>query len=76
MKFDNHGIVSETFLWQRWVLLLVAGAIYFTETYYKMHSITMGYTAPTQKYWNYTKINAWQGNEVWTLARKATKLLD
>ena len=33
-------------------LLLVDAAIYFTETYYKMHSITMGYTIPPEKYWN------------------------
>ena len=41
-----------------------------------MHCITMGYTHPPKKYWNYTKINACQGNEVWTLAGKATKFLD
>ena len=76
MTFDNQGIVSETFLRQRWVLLLVDGAIYFTDTYYKMHCITIGCTTPPQKYWNYTKINAWQSHEVWTLVGKAIKLLD
>ena len=48
MNFDNQGIVSETFLWRTWVLLLVDSAIYFTETYYKMHCITMGYTNPSK----------------------------
>ena len=60
MNFDNQGIVSGTFLRQRWVLLLVDGAIYFTEAFYKWHCISMGYTTPPQKYWNYTKINAWE----------------
>ena len=80
MNFDNQGIVSGTFLRQRWVLLLVDGAIYFTETFYKWHCITMGYTTtPPQKYWNYTKINAWEDEEVWTWEEKvgkATKCFD
>ena len=80
MNFDNQGIVSGTFLRQRWVLLLVDGAIYFTETFYKWHCITMGYTTtPPQKYWNYTQINAWEDQEVWTWEEKvgkATKYLD
>ena len=46
MNFDNQGIVWGIFLRQRWVLLLVDGAIYFTETYYKIHCITMGCTIP------------------------------
>ena len=29
-----------------------------------------------QNYWNYTKINAWQAHEAWTLAGKATKLMN
>ena len=33
--------------------------------YTKMHFIIMGYTTPPQKYWNYTKINAWEDHEVW-----------
>ena len=76
MNFDNQGIVSGTFLRQRWVLQFVDGAIYFTETFYKLHCITMGYTTPPQKYWNYTKINAWEDQEVWILVGKATKFLD
>ena len=76
MNFDNKGIVSETFLRQRWVLLLVDGAIYFTETFYKWHCITMRYTTLPQKYWNYTKINACENQEVWTLVGKTTKFLD
>ena len=35
----------------------------------------MGYTAPPQKYWNYAKMNAAEGHEVWTLAGKAKKFL-
>ena len=73
MNFDNQGIVSGTFLRQQWVLFLVDVAIYFTETFYTMHYITMGYTTPPQKYWNYTKLNAWEDHEVWTLVGKATK---
>ena len=46
MNFDNQGIVSGTFLRQMGVLLLVDGTIYFTETCYKMHCITMEYTTP------------------------------
>ena len=38
----------------------------FTQAYCKMHCITVGYTTPAQKYWNYAKINAWEGPEVWT----------
>ena len=76
MNFDNQRIVSGTFLRQRWVLLLVGGAIYFTETFYKWHCITMGYTTSPQKYWNYTRINAWKDQEVWTLVGKAAKCLD
>ena len=64
MNFENLEIVSETFLRQQWVLLLVDGAIYFTETYSKMHWISMGYTTLLQKFWNYTKINAWEDHEV------------
>ena len=75
MTFDNQEIVSGTHLGQRWVLL-VDGAIYFTVTYYKMHSITIGYTTPPQKYWIYTKINAWEDHEVWTLVAKAAKFFD
>ena len=56
MNFDNRGIVSGTF--QGMSSPLVDGAIYFTETFYKMHCITMEYTIPPQKYWNYTEINA------------------
>ena len=76
MNFDNQGIVSETFLRQRWILLWVDGVINFTETYYKMHCITMEYTLPPPKYWNFTKTNFWQGHEVWTLVEKAAKFLD
>ena len=65
MNFDNQGIVSGTFLRQRWVLLLEDGAIYFTETFYKMHCITLGYTTPPQKYWNYTKNKCLRGS--WSL---------
>ena len=64
MNFENLEIVSETFLRQQWVLLLVDGAIYLTETYSKMHWISMGYTTLLQKFWNYTKINAWEDHEV------------
>ena len=74
--FDNQGIVSGIFMRQRWVLLLVDEVIYFTETFYKMHCITMGYTTPAKKYWNYTKTNAWEDHEVWTLLGKATKFSD
>ena len=76
MNFDNQGIVSGTFLWQRWVILLVDGAIYFTETFYKWHCITMRCTTPPQKYGHYTEINAWEDQEVWILVGKATKVLD
>ena len=31
-----------------------------------MDRITMGYSTPAQKYWNYAKINAWEGPKVWT----------
>ena len=41
-----------------------------------MPCITMGYTTPPQKYWNYTKINVSEGHEVWTLVGKARKFLD
>ena len=64
MNFENLEIVSETFLRQQWVLLLVDGAIYLTETYSKMHWISMGYTTLLQKFWNYTKINTWEDHEV------------
>ena len=65
MNLDNQGIVSGTSLGQWWVLLLVDGAIYFTQTFYKWHGITMGYTTtPPQKYWNYTKVNVWEDQEV------------
>ena len=76
MNFDSQGKVLETFLRQRRVILFVDGAIYFTEAFYKMHFITMGYTTLPQKYWNYTEGNAWEDHEVWTLVRKATKFLD
>ena len=36
----------------------------------------MGYTTLPQKYWKYTKINAWEDQEVWTLVGQATTLLD
>ena len=39
-KFKEHFLCRSEFL------LWVAGAIYFTETYYKMHCITMGFTIP------------------------------
>ena len=53
----TRELVSGLFLRQRWDG--VDGEIYFTETYYKMHCSTMGYTTPPKKkYWNYTKINA------------------
>ena len=76
MNFDNQGIVSGTFLRQWWFLLLVDGTIYLTDTYCKMHFTTMGCTTPPQKYLNYTKINLWQGHEIWTLVAKAIKFLD
>ena len=76
MNFDNQGIVSRTFLRQQWVLLLVDEAAYFTATFYKLHYITMGYTTPPKKYWNYTKINAWEDQEVCILVGKARKILD
>ena len=57
MSFDNQGIVSGTFLRQRWVLLVIYKAIYFTETYYKMRCITTRYTTHPQKFSNYPKIN-------------------
>ena len=80
MDLDNQGTVSGTFIGQRWILLLVDGAIYFTKTFYKWHCITIGYTTtPPQKYWNYTKINAWEDQEVWSWEEKvgkATKFLD
>ena len=57
MSFDNQGIVSGTFLMQRWVLLVIYRAIYFTETYYKMRFITTRYTTHSQKFSNYPKIS-------------------
>ena len=48
----NRESLQEDFLDRSEFLLLVDAAIYFTETYYKMHSITMGYTIPPEKYWN------------------------
>ena len=48
MNLDNQGIVSGTSLGQRWVLLLEDRAIYFTQTFYKWHGITMGYTPPSK----------------------------
>ena len=33
MNFDNQGVVSGTFLRQRWVILLVYRAVYFTQKY-------------------------------------------
>ena len=47
-----------------------------TETYYKMHFVAMGHTTPPPKYWSYTKINASEDHEVWTLVGKSTKPLD
>ena len=76
MNFDNQGIVSGTFLRQRWVLLLVDGSIYFTETFCKLHFIAIEYTTSPEKYWNFTKLNAWEDQEVWSLVGKATKCLD
>ena len=73
MNFEKQGIVSETFLRQQWVLILVDGVLYFIETFYKRHCITMGYTALPQ---NYTKINALEDQELWSLVGKATKFLD
>ena len=65
MNLDNQGIVSGISLEQRWVLLLVDGAIYFIQTFYKWHGITMGYTTTSpQKYWDYRKINVWEDQEV------------
>ena len=76
MNLDNQGVVSGTFLRQRWVLFLVDGGIYLTESFYKWYFITMEYTTPPQKYWIYRKINAWDDQEVWTLVGKATEFLD
>ena len=56
MNFDNQGIVSGTFLRQRWVLLLVDWSIYFTETFCKFHFIAIEYTTSPEKYWNFTKL--------------------
>ena len=41
-----------------------------------MHFITMRYTTPPQKYWNYTNINAWEDHKVWALVGKVTKFVD
>ena len=73
MNLDNQGVVSGTFLRQRWVLFLVDGGIYLTESFYKWYFITMEYTTPPQKYWIYRKINAWDDQEVWTLVGNATE---
>ena len=43
----TRELVSGLFLRQRWDG--VDGEIYFTETYYKMHCSTMGYTTPPPK---------------------------
>ena len=55
MNFDNQGIASGTFMRQRWALLLLYRAVYFTEAYYKMHCITMGYTIPLRNIENMQK---------------------
>ena len=75
MNFDNQGIVSKNFETDISSPLGIYGN-HFTEVYYKMHCITIEYTNPLQKYWNYTKWSTREGHKVLTLAGKATKCLD